>query len=43
MAGDEVGDNLLVEVLLAIDAVEDVLELVKLLERWFAHETEHVV
>ena len=32
MAGDEVGDNLLVEMLLAIDAVEDALEVVELLE-----------
>ena len=43
MAGDEVGDDLLVEVLLAIDAVEDALELVELLERRLAHESEHMV
>ena len=38
MAGDEVGDYLLVEMLLAIDAVEDALEVVELLERRLAHE-----
>lgn len=32
MAGDEVGDNLLVEMLLLIDAVKDTLEVVELLE-----------
>ena len=43
MAGDEIGDDLLVEMLLAIDAVEDALELVELLERGFAHEVQHAV
>ena len=43
MAGDEVGDDLLVEMLLAIDAVEDALELVELLERRFAHQRQHMV
>ena len=41
MAGDEVGDNLLVEGFLAIDAVEDALEVVELLERWLAHQVKH--
>jgi len=43
MAGDEVGDNLLVEMLLATDAVELSLEVLELLERWLAHEVEHAV
>ena len=43
MAGDEIGDDLLVEMLLAIDAVEDALEFVELLERWFAHQHQYVV
>ena len=43
MAGDEVRDELLVEMLLAVDAVEDALELVELLERRFAHQSEHTV
>ena len=43
VAGDEVGDDLLVESLLAIDAVEDTLELVELLERRLAHQSEHMV
>ena len=30
MAGDEVGDNLLIEVFLTIDAVEDALEIIEL-------------
>ena len=38
VAGNEIGDDLLVEMLLAIDAVEDALELVELLERWLAHQ-----
>ena len=38
MAADEVGDDLLVETLLAADAVEDALELVEELERGLAHE-----
>ena len=40
MAGDEVGNNLLVEMLLAIDAVEDALEVVELLERGLAHQVK---
>ena len=43
VAGDEIRDDLLVEMLLAIDAVEDALELVELLERGFAHEVQHAV
>ena len=43
MAGDEVGDNLLAQSFLAVDAVEDALELIELLERWLAHQFEHVV
>ena len=41
MAGDEVGDNLLIEVLLTIDAVEDALEVVELLERRLTHQVKH--
>ena len=41
MGGDEVGDNLLSEILLAVDAVELALELIELLERRLAHEVEH--
>ena len=43
VAGDEVGDDLLVEVLLTADAVEDALELLELAEWWFAHVMEHPV
>ena len=43
VAGDEVGDDLLVEVLLATDAVELSLEVLELLERRLAHEVEHAV
>ena len=39
----EVRNNLLVQVLLAIDAVEDALELFKLLERRLAHKHQHTV
>lgn len=38
MAGDEVGDDLLVQALLTADTVEDALEIIELLERGFAHE-----
>ena len=41
MAGDEVGDNLLIEVFLTIDAIEDALEVVELLERRFTHQVKH--
>ena len=40
---DEVGDDLLVEMLLAADAVELALELEELLERRLAHEHQHAV
>ena len=40
---DEVGDDLLPEVLFAVDAVELSLELIELLERGLAHEMEHAV
>ena len=43
VGGDEVGDDLLVKILLAVDAVELALEVVELLERRFAHEVEHAV
>ena len=43
VAADEVGDELLVQALLAVDTVEDALELIELLERWFAHESQHAV
>ena len=39
VGGDEVGDDLLVQVLLAVDTVEDAFELIELLERGFAHES----
>ena len=43
MAGDEVRDDLLVQSFLAIDTVEDALELVELLERRLAHQCQHMV
>ena len=43
VGADEVGDDLLVESFLAVDAVEDALELVELLEGGFAHEPQHTV
>ena len=43
VGGDEVGDYLLAQVLLAVDAVELALEVVKLLERGLAHQLEHAV
>ena len=43
VGGNEIGDDLLAEVLLAVDAVEDTLEGVELLEGGFAHELEHTV
>ena len=39
VGGDEVGDDLLVQSLLAVDTVEDTLKFVELLERGFAHES----
>ena len=38
MTADEVGDDLLVEVLFAIDTIEDAFEFVELLERRLAHQ-----
>jgi len=38
MTGDEVGDELLVQMFLPIDAVKDTLEVVELLERRLAHQ-----
>ena len=43
VAGDEVGDDLLAKSLLAINAIEDALELVELLERGLAHEVEYTI
>ena len=43
MRRNEVGDDLLAQVFLAVDAVEDALELSELTERRFAHEHEHAV
>ena len=41
MGADEVGDELLAKALLAVDAVEDALELLEQLERGLAHELQH--
>ena len=38
VGGDEVGDDLLMEILFAVDAVEQTFELIKLLEGGLAHE-----
>ena len=43
VTGNEIGDNLLAEMCFLVDAVEHVLELVKLLKRWFAHQTKHLL
>ena len=43
VGGDEVGDNLLVQVLFAVDTVEDAFEGIELLERGLSHEVEHTV
>ena len=43
MGTDEVGDNLLAEIFLAVDAVEQALELMELLEGRLAHEMKHAV
>ena len=43
VGGDEVGDDLLMESFFAVDAVEETLELVELLEGGFAHQVEHAV
>ena len=43
MAAYEVGDNLLIELLLLINAVENALKLTELLERGFAHKIKDSV
>lgn len=43
VTGDEVGDDLLVEVLLFVDTVEDTLEVVELLERRLPHQLQHLI
>ena len=43
VGGDEVGDELLAQVLVCVDAVEDALELLKEAERGFAHQVENAV
>jgi len=43
VAGDEVRDDLLVQMLLDVDAVEDALEVEELLERGFAHEFQYTI
>ena len=43
VAGDEVGNDLLAKTLLAINLIEDSLELVELLERGLAHEVEYTI
>ncbi len=43
VAADEVGDDLLAQVLAAVDVVEDALEVVEEFEGGFAHEFEHMV
>ena len=40
---DEVGDDLLAQVLAAVDVVEDAFEVVEQAEGGFAHEVEHTV
>ena len=40
---DEVGNDLLSQVLALVDVVEDALEIVEELERGFAHKVEHAV
>ena len=43
VTADEVGNYLLAEVFLAVDAVEHSLEFIELLERGLAHQIEHTV
>ena len=43
MTGDEVGDNLLVQVFFVIDTVEDPLKLSEQLERRFTHQHQYAV
>ena len=42
MRTDEVWNDLLVEPLFLVDLVEDAFELVEEIERWFAHELQHL-
>lgn len=43
MTADEVGDDLLTQILAPVDIVEDAFELMEELEGWLAHEVEHTV
>lgn len=43
MTGYEVGDDLLVQILFAVDAVKDALKVIELLERRFAHQLQDMV
>lgn len=43
MRADEVGDELLMEVMAAVHLIEDALEVVEELEGWLAHEVEHTL
>ena len=43
VAADEVGDNLLAQVLFVVDAVEDSFEFLELRERRLAHQLQHTV
>lgn len=43
MATDKVGDDLFAQLLLFVNLVKDALELLKLTERRFAHQVEHLV
>ena len=43
VAGDEVGDELLAQALLLVDAVENLLECLELGERRLAHDAQHTV
>ena len=42
MTADEIGDDLLSQVCTLTDAVEDGFEAMELLERWLAHELQHM-
>ena len=43
MRRDEIGNDLLTQIFLAADSVEEPFELLKLVERRFAHQVEHTV
>ena len=43
MGTDEVGDDLLTQILATVQIIEDTLEIVEELEGRFAHEREHTV